>query len=327
MNFDALPRTPDKRVWAVLAGVLLLCLCCILAALVANGGPAAPTPTATGTLTSTPTSTDTPTAEPTSTPPPTATGTPAPTATSAPTVTQTPVPATGTPTATSTPAPTATDTPTVTPTATPQPTVTPTRTRTPTPAPNVQISALPNPLELGRCATLSWAVANVQAVYIFGGDLGASPIPVTGQGTRSICPRVDSVYTLRYIAAGQTQDVPYALDVQDTTPPPVPVLVTPNGGLGTSGCSANVVTLSWKSVSDLSGIARYDWRIFKKFTLKGVPLEQVVTSGSTTATTVSPPGVTFNCDTYYWDVRAVDRAGNLGLFANEYSFYFYIALR
>jgi len=160
-----------------------------------------------------------------------------------------------------------------------------------------------------------------------GGDLGASPIPVAGQGTRSICPRVDSTYTLRYIAAGQTQDVPYALDVQDTTAPPVPALVTPNGGLGTSGCSANAVTLSWKPVSDLSGIARYEWRIYKKFTLRGLPLELNTASGSTTATTVTPPGVTFNCDTFYWDVRAVDRAGNLGLFAVENSFYFYIVLR
>ncbi|MBI5876046.1 MAG: hypothetical protein HZB53_00225 [Chloroflexi bacterium] len=323
MNLTALPRTPDRRVWAALAGALFLCLFCMAAAFAANGGaPASPTPSAAPMLTATPTNTDVPTPEPAATPLPAPTS--AATATNAPTSTPS-----ATPTATQTPTavPTGTDTPTVTPTSTPRPTATPTRTYTPTPAPNVQISAKPNPLELGGCSTLYWAVDNVQAVYVFGGDLGTTPLPVGGHDSRDVCPRVDTTYTLRFITAGRTQDVPYVLDVHDTTPPPVPALGAPSGGLASSGCSANLVTLYWKPVSDLSGVLRYEWRIYKRVTLRGLPLELAIASGSTTAISVTPPGATFNCDTYYWSVRAVDRAGNLGLWAAEQSYYFYIALR
>ena len=68
MDMSALPRTPDRRVWAGLAGAMFLCLCCMAAAFAANGG--APQPTATPTVTPTPGPNPTPTPRPTPTPTP-----------------------------------------------------------------------------------------------------------------------------------------------------------------------------------------------------------------------------------------------------------------
>ncbi len=321
MDLTALPRTPDRRVWAGLAGAFFLCLCCMMGAFAANGG--APQATATPTLTPTATSTDSPTPIPTDTPAPTATNTG--TATRPPTATAT---STATPTNTPTDTPTQTSTPTVTSTATPRPTSTATRTLTPTPPPNVQISASPNPLELGGCAKLSWIVDHVQAVYVFGGDLGTTPIPVTGHGSRSICPRVDTTYTLRIVAAGRARDVPYALDVQDTTPPSLPVLVSPNVGIPTYTCATGV-TLSWKASSDYSGIARYDWAIYSRVYIRDIPLLLTIASGSVAGytTSVTPPGVTLTCQTYYWSVRAVDGAGNASAYPTAQMFTVYNDLR
>ena len=185
-----------------------------------------------------------------------------------------------------------------------------------------------SPLELGGCARLSWIVDYVQAVYIFGGDLGTTPLPVAGHDSRTVCPRVDTTYTLRIVASGRARDVPYALDVQDTTPPSLPGLVSPNVGIPTYTCATGV-TLSWTPSSDYSGISRYDWAIYTRIIIRELPVLVTIASGSVTgsATSVTPASVTLSCRTYYWSVRAVDGAGNAGAYPTAQMFTVYNDLR
>ncbi len=54
-------------------------------------------------------------------------------------------------------------------------------------------------LEAGECTQIHWSVKNVIAVYL-------DNEPVTGQGTRQICPHGTHTYLLRVVGASGTQD-------------------------------------------------------------------------------------------------------------------------
>jgi hypothetical protein len=115
----------------------------------------------------------------------------APAAAASPTVTAT-VAGTAAPTLVRTLAPTvvlatATRTPTL-PAGSPTPTVTPTGG----PAPSVNFSVDDENIDEGECATISWSVSNVQAVYFEGEG-------VTGQGSRQVCPTTSTTYALRIV--------------------------------------------------------------------------------------------------------------------------------
>ena len=63
-------------------------------------------------------------------------------------------------------------------------------------------------LRPGECTTLHWSVANVQAVFL-------DDVPVTGQGTRVVCPTVATAYVLRVIRASVTVDYRLMITVVD----------------------------------------------------------------------------------------------------------------
>lgn len=112
--------------------------------------------------------------------------------------TPTPVP-TSTPTATPTGTPTATDT--ATPTATPTEVGTPTPTPTATTPPQAKITftATPETINEGQCAVLAWDVQNVKAVFLDGDG-------VVGQGSREVCPKKTTTYTLRVVKNDDSEE-------------------------------------------------------------------------------------------------------------------------
>lgn len=86
------------------------------------------------------------------------------------------------------------------PLPTPAPTPTPLPTPTPAPAaPVLQFSANPTVIAQGECATLSWNVQNIQAVWVYPVGQPYSQFPVTGQGSRQVCPSQTTTYEMRVL--------------------------------------------------------------------------------------------------------------------------------
>jgi putative lipoprotein len=74
-------------------------------------------------------------------------------------------------------------------TATPEPTA--------APAPVVEFSANPTTVDQGQCTTLSWNVANVQAVWVYVQGANYEDFPVTGQGLHVDCIDATTTYEMR----------------------------------------------------------------------------------------------------------------------------------
>ncbi len=166
--------------------------------------------------------------------PPTATPSPTPTASPTPTMTATPTPGAAMPTPTSTATPTRTATPTLTPTGTATPTsivspttaptvptatLVPTTTPTPTPAAiRMTLSLRPERIVAGECATLSWQVVGADAVFLQIGE--AAEQPVSPSSALSVCPVVETLYSLRAVAAEQQDRRTAILEVVEPEPTP-----------------------------------------------------------------------------------------------------------
>jgi hypothetical protein len=333
LNDPRLPTSPGKKsLLALTAAVFgcMLCMFCSFVALTINSSQAGPgqvadaRPTAASAATgdgavvlaqpsATPGDTTTPTQTSTEAAPATDTETPTPESASTPTPTQTQAPS-ATFSATPTPSNTPTNTPTRTPSATPSVTSTPTNTPTATATPAVSFAASPNPLERSQCTTVRWDVDNVQAVYIFGGQWGASAVRVPNHSYQSACPSADTAYTLRIVIASGTRDYPLTVRVVDTTAPPMPVPYAPNGStcLDCTSPPPSSPTFQWGGVSDASGNLRYEWRLY---TYGGgcqfCTVYNLVTTGTSTSTSAPWSGVYRNVD-YFWQVRAMDGAGSAG---------------
>lgn len=123
-------------------------------------------------------------------------------------------------------------TPVPTPTRIP-PTAAPTRvppTATPVPPPQAQINFWADRTQInrGECATLSWDVRNVQAVWVYPRGEDFNRFPVTGQGNRSECPVATTTYELRALLTnGATEFRQVTINViQPIAPPTVQPLPT-----------------------------------------------------------------------------------------------------
>ncbi len=75
------------------------------------------------------------------------------------------------------------------PTATPVP--------PPTAQPQIGFWADQTTINQGQCTTLRWQVENVQAVYVYPAGQNYKDYPVTGQGSRQVCPSVTTTYEMR----------------------------------------------------------------------------------------------------------------------------------
>ncbi len=195
------------------------------------------------------------------------------------------------------------------------PTPTPTRTPTiglPVPAAQVDFRADAATIDKGKCTLLRWDVENATGVSLDGSG-------VEGHGTRQVCPDATTPYTLRVSAASgdvvrtitisvRTVNTPTPTRTRtptvkpDTDGPPAPGIVGPKGS---QSCRSSV-TLDWNAVSDPSGIKQY----YVKWARSGGP------SGGTT-TTGTQHTLSVQCGySYSWSVRAEDKAGNVGDWAD-----------
>lgn len=228
---------------------------------------------------------------------------------STPTAAETPTPAPS-PTAMESQPTAVPDTPTpVPPTPTPlPPTATPTPiTPTATPYPPVEVTFTVDrdSVNLKECTTLHWSVQHATAVYLDGAG-------VAGEGSKEVCPKTTTTYQLHVEAPGGNVDRSVTVTVvsppPDTTPPPVPAPLTPSEDQVVN--CASTVTLSWRAVSDPSGVRYY------------AKLEKQVGSGWQSVRGWGPldapgvKGVEVECGLFYrWTVRAEDGAGNISPWA------------
>jgi heat shock protein HslJ len=87
----------------------------------------------------------------------------------------------------------------VVPTAPPPATPTPVPAATATPAAQIAFSADPTTIDQGQCATLTWNVQNVQAVWIYPQGADFTRFPRAGQGSEVVCPPATTTYEMRVL--------------------------------------------------------------------------------------------------------------------------------
>ncbi|MCA9875196.1 MAG: META domain-containing protein [Anaerolineales bacterium] len=77
----------------------------------------------------------------------------------------------------------------------------PTATPTATPPPQAEISfwADSTSITQGQCTTLRWQVENIQAVWVYPLGQPYNQFPVTGQGSREVCPSFTTTYEMRVL--------------------------------------------------------------------------------------------------------------------------------
>jgi len=189
---------------------------------------------------------------------------------------------------------------------------------------NVQFWADPPEIAAGDCTMLNWHVENAQKVL-----LGKSEVPADGDYQACHCKSTS--YTLTVISlegseetfsvgisvTGECADpTPTPTKDVDNNPPPKPVQLKPLNA-SDLGCIGDTI-LRWQAVSDESGISEYQ-------------LQAQYHGGD--SVWLGVPGSTWNglSDTnfpinlvcgrvYRWRVRAVDGAGNPGLWSGWFTF-------
>jgi heat shock protein HslJ len=116
------------------------------------------------------------------------------------------------------PAPTATPVP-------PRPTATPVPAQpTPTPSAEINFTADRTTIMQGECATLSWSVQNVQAVWVYPLGANYAAFPRTGVGSEVVCPATTTTYEMRVrLRDGTTQFRQVTITVNPVAPTATPL--------------------------------------------------------------------------------------------------------
>ena len=93
---------------------------------------------------------------------------------------------------------------------------TPTPPPTATPVPSMSFWANPTVISQGQCATLSWDVQNIQAVWVYPVGQPYSQFPTTGQGSQQVCPSQTTTYEMRVLlrdGSVQTQQITIQVNI------------------------------------------------------------------------------------------------------------------
>jgi heat shock protein HslJ len=116
-----------------------------------------------------------------------------------------------------------------TPTPLPRPTATPVPAQpTPTPSAQINFTADRTTINQGECATLSWSVQNVQAVWVYPLGANYAAFPQTGQGSQQVCPTTTTTYEMRVrLRDGSTQFRQVTINVNVPQPTPLPPVTDP----------------------------------------------------------------------------------------------------
>jgi len=120
-------------------------------------------------------------------------------------------------------------------------------------------------------------------------------------------PRTSRVYQWKVIAANArstTESMSRALEI-DVTPPPAPTLGSP---AASETFLALPITLSWtRTAPDVVQDSVFFYQPNQTTLFPGFPR-----LSSATSLSLASPAVALSFGTYYWSVRSIDRAGNLG---------------
>lgn len=84
---------------------------------------------------------------------------------------------------------------------------TPTPLPTATPSPDINFTADRTTINQGECATLSWRVQNVRAVFLYPQGEPWDRYPVVGEGTRTVCPTTTTTYELRVVRLDNSVEI------------------------------------------------------------------------------------------------------------------------
>ena len=151
--------------------------------------------------------------------------------------------------------------------------------------------------------TLSWNLENVPADY--------AVLLYKGEDLVADMRAVDN-YTFE--AAIGEHDFTIATRLErDELPPPAPSLISPPNG---ANITDNTPLLDWSDISDLSGVT-CNLSIAEDAGFASVALQK---TGLTASTYELTPAEALAIGTYYWRVRAVDGAGNVGSWSENWSF-------
>lgn len=90
---------------------------------------------------------------------------------------------------------------------------------TQTPAPDITFTVDRNPINEGECATFSWNVQNIQAVWFYPSGQDFNRFPTTGQNSSRQCPPSTTTYNLR------VQRLDGAIEIRQIT-----LVIEPTGG-------------------------------------------------------------------------------------------------
>ena len=113
----------------------------------------------------------------------------------------------------------------------------------------------------------------------------------------------------------------------EQNPPAAPEPLSPVNGTGVGFVGKVTPTFKWSNVTDPSGIASYDLQISTNSTNFTAPIVSLsiasenVTSLDDTVAYALPKEYALSSGTYYWELRAVDGAGNEGNWTAVQSFY------
>ncbi|HSN74885.1 MAG TPA: META domain-containing protein, partial [Anaerolineae bacterium] len=161
----------------------------------------------------------------------------------------------------------------------------------------------------GECATLSWSVQNVQAVWIYPLGANYANYPQTGQGSQQVCPTTTTTYEMRVrLRDGTTQfrqvtitvntPAPTATAVPTAPPAPVPDpltgtrwnVVNINNGSGiVSLAPGTSITMDFGTDGQVTGSSGCN-TYFASFSLNGNAIS-IGQPGATSLFCAEPAGV------------------------------------
>jgi hypothetical protein len=206
--------------------------------------------------------------------------------------------------------PTVTGTPDATPTPVISPVPAPTTpapvspTNTPIPVVEVSFWVERDSITEGQCTVLHWDVEYATAVFLDGAGVG-------GHGTQQVCPSNSTTYALHVEAPSGNVDRSVSVNVTqspDTTAPPVPSPIEPDGDAELDCSGSQEVTLRWTSVQDdRGGTVVYFVKVENQVTVDTWQTAGgwgPLTDNEVEVTTLDCGGI------YRWTVRAQDSAGN-----------------
>jgi polar amino acid transport system substrate-binding protein len=131
---------------------------------------------------------------------------------------------------------------------------TPTPPPTQTPSPNIQFTVDRNNIKQGECVNFSWNAQNVQAVYFYADGQNWQDQGVSGQSSRTECPKHTTTYNLRVVFRdGNVEVRSIRIDVAaapSNAPSIARFAVNPEGQITVGQC----VNISWDVQGEVNNV-------------------------------------------------------------------------